>query len=83
MRKPKSIITKGVKPARENYRYPWGKLVKPGDQFIWARKEDENSLRVGAVKLGKRRSIVLSVSRIEEGILVTLVRMRIPDPPKE
>lgn len=83
MKKPKSIITRGVKPTRENYRYPWDKLKKPNDQFIWPRKADENAIRVGAAKLGKRRALVLSVSRIEKGILVTLVRMRLPDPIKE
>lgn len=54
--------------------YPWELLESPGCSFIWPNRRDEASLRSQASKLGKRRSIEISVALIDGGILVTYVR---------
>lgn len=47
-----------------NSRYPWNKLVKPGDSFTWKNVDDEASLRTQAHKLGQRRRVVYSVRKV-------------------
>ena len=44
-----------------NKRYPWDRLKKPGDWFIWRVRSDEASLRSQANKQGRKRSIMISV----------------------
>ena len=67
-----------------NRKYPWSKLVKPNDHFLWKDRRDEKSLRVQAVKQGHRRSVEYRVSvhdhrdggsrRRFAGFIVTYVR---------
>lgn len=66
--------------ARAAVRYPWHKLVKPGDWFLWklpprktARDPADLSLRATAYKQQQRRGMVLSTKRTAKGMIVTLV----------
>ena len=44
-----------------NKRYPWDRLKKPGDSFVWKERDHERSLRSQANKQGKKRRVVYSV----------------------
>lgn len=50
-----------------NTRYPWHKLVRPGDSFVWRWRKDERSLRSQAHKQGKRRGLVYTVELFLDG----------------
>ena len=47
-----------------NRVYPWHRLRKPGDSFIWRDRRLEQSLRSQATKQGRKRRVVFSV-RVE------------------
>lgn len=42
-------------------KYPWVRLKKPGDSFIWRDRRDESSLRTQAGKRGKLLRAFISV----------------------
>lgn len=59
----------GLKPKSRNI-YPFHKLKKKGDYFVWPRKQDDHSLRVQASRQKRVKRINFTVRRTPKGILV-------------
>lgn len=65
--------------ARTRMVYPWHKLRKPGDWFLWklARRPGgdraEINLRVTAHKQRRRRGLILQCTKTHKGLIVTVV----------
>lgn len=64
--------------VRARIRYPWHRLVGPGDWFLWKLGKDdraqEMSLRANAYKQRDRRGLALSCERTPKGLIVTVVQ---------
>ena len=64
-----------------NKRYPWDRLKKPGDSFIWRKRADERSLRSQANKQGTRRRVVYRVTvESPKSLRVTFVNAILASP---
>lgn len=59
--------------------YPWERLRKPGDYFLWPKSRGRRTLQVQCSKRQARLGMVLQIRARNDGMLVvTYVANRIP-----
>lgn len=69
--KPTYRILRNAKPPSGVKIYPWDKLRRRGDAFIWPDISKYKSLRVQAVRMRKVLGASVSVSKLATGVQVT------------